>query len=80
VDSRTSFARTYNPNPDAGFLEARGYTNSSLEMKIAGKWRPISGEGLTMRQLQWSSYQTEWPEQKHCEVLGLPLDYFFFFF
>lgn len=77
VDSRTSFARTYNPNPDGGFLEARGYANSSLEMKIAGKWRPISGEGLTMRQLQWSSYQTEWPEQKQCEVLGLPLDYFF---
>jgi hypothetical protein len=33
VDSWTSFARTYNPNPDPDFLKARGFTNTSREME-----------------------------------------------
>lgn len=75
LDSFTSFVRTYDPNPDQGFLEARRYTNTSEELERAGTWRPATEGDLTLRALRWESYQDEFRELKQCEALGLPLTY-----
>jgi hypothetical protein len=42
---------------------------------MAGVWEPVK-EGLTMRRLQWPSYQTEFGEKAACAVLDLPLGYY----
>jgi hypothetical protein len=76
VDSWASFIRTYNPNPDLKYLEARGYTNTSAELSVAGLWRPVTQGGLTMRRLQWLSIQAEFTEKEGCKVLDTPLDYY----
>ncbi|KAI9050625.1 hypothetical protein LZ554_005784 [Drepanopeziza brunnea f. sp. 'monogermtubi'] len=76
VDAWTSFARTYNPNPDKGFLEARGYTNTSRQLEMAGEWMPVSKDGgLEMRSLQWPSSQAGFRDLEQCAELGWPLDY-----
>jgi hypothetical protein len=59
VDSWTSFARTYDPNPDLDFLKARGFTNTIWELEIVGKWKPLSADSLTQRELQWPSLEIE---------------------
>lgn len=75
VDSFTSFVRTYDPNPDRGFLEARRYTNTSQEMERAGAWRPAARGDLTLRALTWEPYQDSFRELQQCEALGEPLTY-----
>ncbi|KAG6365502.1 hypothetical protein INS49_007113 [Diaporthe citri] len=75
LDSFTSFVRTYDPNPDRGFLEARRYTNTSGELERAGAWRPATRGDLTLRALAWESYQDSFRESQQCEALGLPLAY-----
>ncbi|TAQ85351.1 hypothetical protein B7494_g6314 [Chlorociboria aeruginascens] len=76
VDSWTSFARTYNPNPDRALLKARGYTNTTLELDLAGTWLPVSKGGLEMRQLQWPSKQIGFQYVEQCATLGFPIDYY----
>lgn len=75
LDSFTSFVRTYDPNPDRGFLEARRYTNTSEELERAGAWQPATKGNLTLRALTWESYQDSFRELPQCEALGLPLTY-----
>ncbi|TVY89163.1 Bile salt-activated lipase [Lachnellula willkommii] len=79
LDSWTSFARTYNPNPDRAFLKARGFTNTTMELDQAGEWSPItksSTGALAMRQLQWGSKQVDFRDVEQCAALGWPLDYY----
>lgn len=79
LDSWTSFARTYNPNPDPAFLKARGYTNTSMELERAGEWSPVTKSNvgkLAMRQLQWPSKQVDFRDVEQCEALGWPLEYY----
>jgi len=79
LDSWTSFARSYNPNPDQAFLKARGYTNTTLELDQAGEWSPVtkSNNGaLSMRQLQWHGQQIDFRDVEQCAALGWPLDYY----
>lgn len=79
LDSWTSFARKGDPNPDEGFLRARGFRSTLSEVQKAGKWRPVSLESDSpeqVRLLQWPSKQVGWSEQTQCNVLGLPLDYY----
>jgi hypothetical protein len=75
VDSFTSFVRTYDPNPDRGFLEARRYTSTSEELGRAGAWKPATKGNLTLRALRWEPYQDSFRELPQCEALGLPLTY-----
>lgn len=75
VDSWMSFARTYEYSPDARFLKARAFTNTSAEVGIAGLWQPVSEQGLMMKRLQWPAYETELSEKKQCDLIVLPLDY-----
>ncbi|KAI2636430.1 alpha/beta-hydrolase [Hypomontagnella submonticulosa] len=77
LDSFSSFARTFDPNPDAGYLVARGYSSTLSELGRAGKWKPSTAMGkMTMRTLQWPSYQGPFTEAEQCEALGLGLDYY----
>lgn len=75
LDSLTSFVRTYDPNPERGFLEARRYTNTSGELERAGPWRPATKGDLTLRALTWEPYQDGFRELQQCEAVGLPLTY-----
>ncbi|KAI1212406.1 alpha/beta-hydrolase [Annulohypoxylon truncatum] len=77
VDTFSSFARTFDPNPDVEFLEARGYTSTLEEVERAGKWEASTFlEGMTMRTLQWPSFQGPFLEARQCDSLGLGLDYY----
>ncbi|XXH05140.1 hypothetical protein Hte_011565 [Hypoxylon texense] len=77
LDSFSAFARSFDPNPDTAFLEARGYTSTLQELESAGTWQPVTAEDLTtMRTLQWPSFQASFPEAPQCESLGLGIDYY----
>lgn len=76
LDSFSSFARTFDPNPDAGFLEARGYQNTIDELEVAGRWLPATKDNLTRRTLQWPSIQESFSELEQCESIGLGIDYY----
>ena len=75
VDSWTAFGRSYDPNPDQGFLEARGYVNTTAEMKAAGLWEPVARGKFTLREMEWPTFQKEFPYGPQCSVVGFPLDY-----
>ena len=77
LDSWTSFARTYDPNPNPDFLKARGYSNTITALEESGVWAPLSNggpNGLSARLLQWPSKMVQFPEADQCEALGWPLD------
>lgn len=76
VDTWSSFARTHSPNPEAGFLEARGYNSTARELQKAGKWRPVTKSDLTYRRLQWPSVEDRFQEKKQCAAVGIPIDYY----
>jgi carboxylesterase type B len=77
LDSFTAFARTRDPNPDAGFLAARGFDSTSEALKASGgRWEPTADGKTTMRVLDWPSYQAPFRELDQCEGLGLGLGYF----
>ncbi len=76
LDSFASFARTGDPNPERAFLVARGYTNTLRELDTAGVWKPSTAGQLTMRVLDWPSYQGPFRELPQCNSLGLGLGYY----
>ncbi|TGJ87229.1 hypothetical protein E0Z10_g1524 [Xylaria hypoxylon] len=76
IDSFSSFARTYNPNPDLAYLRARGYTNTTREIEQSGIWKPSTKDRITKRTLQWPSYESAFIELEQCEGLELPLNYY----
>ncbi|KAI0841602.1 alpha/beta-hydrolase [Hypoxylon sp. FL0890] len=77
LDTFSSFARSFDPNPDTKFLEARGYESTLGEIRRVGRWQPsTAGGGMTMRTLQWPSFQGPFIEAEQCEALGLGLDYY----
>lgn len=75
VDSFTSFVRTHDPNPDAGFLNARGYSNTSAALELAGAWRPAKKGDLTMRIIDWPVSEDDFREEPQCNGIGVPLTY-----
>jgi len=74
VDRWAAFARMGNPNPEEGFLNARGFVDG------AKRWEQVSAEegniGLRMMLMQLDEEMVEIGEKEQCGVLGLPLDYF----
>ncbi|KAK8090143.1 hypothetical protein PG997_005104 [Apiospora hydei] len=76
LDSFAAFARTHDPNPDLGFLRARGYAHTIRQMQMAGRWAPATKGAMTTRTLQWPSHQRPFGELPQCESLGLGLDYY----
>lgn len=76
LDTWASFARTYDPNPAKEFLKARGFTNTTRHLELAGVWLPVGKvQGLEMRELQWPSTQVGFRDAEQCAVLGWPLDF-----
>ncbi|TFK25421.1 cholinesterase [Coprinopsis marcescibilis] len=74
VDIWTSFARTFNPNPSAEFLEARGYHNTSLVLRRGGRWNSVTpGNRLPLKLIDVPFRDSKWLEVPQCEVLGYPL-------
>lgn len=73
LDSWTSFARSYNPNPDRRFLRARNYLNTIEAVEKSGAWEPARHRNM-VRQLQWPSKQVGFRDVEQCTALGFPLD------
>ncbi|TBU26957.1 carboxylesterase from carbohydrate esterase [Dichomitus squalens] len=79
VDVWSSFARTFNPNPDPGFLAARGFTSTAQQLAAQRKWEPVTKanlHGKPVQQLQWESVMVPFGQQEQCEFLGFPLTYY----
>lgn len=76
LDSWSSFARTYDPNPDPAFLKARGYSNTTKILERKGKWNPATKDNMALRALAWPPYQGTFRESSQCDGIGLPLTYY----
>lgn len=83
VDRWAAFARNYDPNPDQAFLDARGFTNTSMEIKMSGSnWDPIDvsdSTNLQLRVFQWPSFQAPFDifsSTQKCEAFGFGVDYY----
>lgn len=76
LDTWTAFGRTKNPNPDLGFLQARGFTNTSAVVKKTTPWKPTSATDLKIRVLDVQPRDEGFREVKQCEVLKLPTGYY----
>ncbi|KAJ7767292.1 cholinesterase [Mycena metata] len=75
VDAWTAFARTFNPNPSAAFLTARGYSGTAAALREWGLWENVAST-KPVRVLSWPSRNSDWLEQEQCDVLGFPLDFY----
>lgn len=83
VDRWTAFARNFDPNPDQAFLDARGFTNTTIEMSQSGSdWQPIditNPDELSLRVFQWPSYQAPldiFSSTEKCEAFGFGIDFY----
>ncbi|KAJ4392107.1 hypothetical protein N0V93_005729 [Gnomoniopsis smithogilvyi] len=76
VDTWSSFARTFDPNPDPAFLEARGYSNTTQILEQKGDWSPATKGNLTLRALAWPPYQDNFRDLDQCAGIDLPLTYY----
>ncbi|KAI1296158.1 Alpha/Beta hydrolase protein [Xylaria venustula] len=76
TDTFSSFARTYNPNPDAAYLLARGYTNTTRDIARNGIWEPATKQNRMKRILQWPNLDSPFSEMEQCQELGLSLNYY----
>ena len=78
VDTWTAFARTGTPNPEPGFLEARGFTNTSKLLEEMGVWETVDAANPMLRVLnvEGRGGNEAFREQEQCVVLGQPLGYY----
>lgn len=79
LDTFSSFARTYNPNPDLEFLKARGYQSTLDILEKAGPWKAATKEDMRIRILDLpgeGDMMQGFRDVEQCEWMGLPLDYF----
>lgn len=74
VDYWASFARNLDPNPDRGYLLARGYTGTLAQVEARGRWEPVDGANPQMRLLQWDGGQIPFFRRDQCTAIGAPLD------
>ena len=79
MDTWTAFARTYNPNPDAGFLKARGFTTSAAGFAMQSAWEPVTKANLNqtpLRRLEVPSFMDGFREIPQCDAFGFSLNHF----
>ncbi|OLN81458.1 Para-nitrobenzyl esterase 4 [Colletotrichum chlorophyti] len=80
VDTFTSFARTYSPNPDEDFLRARGFKSTLRAQEKSGLWKPSVRGDMRMRSIDWpveEDMMRDFKDIDQCKWLKLPLDYYF---
>ncbi|CCC10532.1 hypothetical protein SMACR_06703 [Sordaria macrospora] len=77
LDSFASFIRTGDPNPDEGFLRARGFESTRREVN-RNKWVASSRRGgVKLKVLDWPSrLENGWREVQQCKGIGLGVDYY----
>lgn len=74
VDYWTAFARSGgNPNPDMGYLQARGYWNTIGQIQASGEWTPVNAQKPQFLNMMWNSYMMDFVDEEQCKVLGQPL-------
>jgi carboxylesterase type B len=77
LDTWAAFARTGNPTPDAAFLAARGFVNTTAYVARGGAWEAVGpGNDRPVRVLDVDVRSEGWREMEQCGVLGLGLEYF----
>ncbi|PPQ97238.1 hypothetical protein CVT26_000764 [Gymnopilus dilepis] len=79
VDIWASFARSFDPNPDPAFLNARGFTNTTAALSRAGRWEQVTpgNENRTpLRLLDLPLGLSAFQEEEQCALLGIPFDFF----
>ena len=79
VDIWSSFARTFDPNPDPGFLAARGFNSTAQQLAAQPKWEPVTKANLrkaSIQQLQWESVMVPFGHEEQCDFLGFPLTFY----
>ncbi|KAF3930109.1 Acetylcholinesterase [Dactylella cylindrospora] len=76
LDTWAAFIRTGDPNPDVGYLRARGYWDTLGRVQKSGVWEKVSVRNQKLQVLQWESHQIGFTEGPQCQVLGLPLSYY----
>ncbi|CDO70485.1 hypothetical protein BN946_scf184569.g28 [Trametes cinnabarina] len=79
VDVWSSFARTFNPNPDPRFLAARGFTSTAQQLAKESSWEPVTKANLLgspVRELQWNSFMTPFGQLEQCQFLGFPITFY----
>ncbi|KAL2126129.1 hypothetical protein VTI74DRAFT_1640 [Chaetomium olivicolor] len=76
VDYWTAFARRGDPNPEPGWLRAKGYHETLRELEKVGQWEAVDARRPTMRVLQWGGKQVPLGEGHNevCRGLGIGLD------
>ncbi|KAK1992645.1 carboxylesterase [Colletotrichum falcatum] len=78
LDAFTSFARTYDPNPEKGFLKARGF-ESTMRAQEQSPWEPAVKGEMKMRRIDWPverHMMRDFKDLEQCKFLGLPLEYY----
>ncbi|KAK3943383.1 alpha/beta-hydrolase [Diplogelasinospora grovesii] len=74
IDYWSAFARTGDPNPDKGYLLARGHMTTLERVERTGRWEAVNPDKPTLRLLQWNGGQLPFGEGETCKALGAPLD------
>lgn len=78
LDTWTAFGRTFNPNPEQEWLEARGYVDTLATVKSEESWEPVrKGSKKPLRAFTGGNSISEgWKEVEQCDLVGYPLDYY----
>ena len=76
LDSWTAFARTGAPNAEPGFLEARGFVNTTAVVARSGRWEKLGKGEQRIRVLAKNVVDEGFRETGACEVLGLGKGYY----
>lgn len=74
TDYWTSFGRSYDPNPDPGFLRARGYWSTLEQISVAGHWPQVGEQNPQLMQLQWNPLVRPFVDEPQCTVIGEPVN------
>lgn len=71
-----AFARTGNPNPDEGYLRARGYEDVLAAVKKTGPWDGVNGVEGPAKKLDYPALTIQFPERDQCAFLNYSLTYY----
>lgn len=72
-----AFVRTGDPNPEEGFLRAKGYVGMAEVVRERGRWEEVGGREGPVRVLDWPGREGGFVDTAQCEWLGYGLDYYF---
>jgi hypothetical protein len=77
VDYWTAFGRTQDPNPDKGYLKARGFVQTLEQVEEFGRWKELTNDGNEVRLLQLGGRDIHYLDDgPQCASLGYPIDYY----